>query len=124
MSKILLVEDDIILAKAIVIALKEAGFTTKIALDGEAGLMKARDFKPDLILLDLLMPKKSGEDVLAELKKDKKTKNIPVFIVTVRSEPEAISLCTRLGAEGYFVKSNYTLAEIVREVKKHLKKRA
>ncbi|OGH76771.1 MAG: hypothetical protein A2469_02310 [Candidatus Magasanikbacteria bacterium RIFOXYC2_FULL_40_16] len=120
MSKILIVEDDNILSKAIETALKEGKFKTMTAMDGEEALIKAREFKPDLILLDLIMPKKSGEEVLEELKKDEELKYIPVLVTTVKSEDASISRCVELGARGYFIKAQYTLDEILEQVKKVL----
>ena len=120
MQKILIVEDDNILSKAVKAALTEEGFETLIAVDGEDTLVKAKEFKPDLILLDLILPKKSGEDVLAEIKQDEELKHIPVLVTTVKSEPESISRCVALGAKGYFIKAHYTLEEIVKEIKKVL----
>jgi len=120
MKKILIVEDDNILSKAINTALTEEGYKTLIAIDGEEALIKVKEFEPDLILLDLILPKKSGEEVLAEIKKDEKTKNILVLVATVKSENESISRCVELGARGYFIKSDYTLEEIVNQIKKAL----
>ena len=121
MPKIFIVEDDSILSKAVNTALKEGGFDTLVAADGQAALAKVKKFKPDLILLDLIMPKISGEDVLAELKNDEATKYIPVLITTVKAEPEAISRCLELGAKGYFIKAHYSLEEIVEKVREALK---
>lgn len=120
MHKILIVEDDNILSQALDTALTDAGYKTMVAFDGEDTLIKVRTFKPDLVLLDLLMPKKSGEDTLEELKKDAETKDIPVLVTTVKSDQDSISRCIALGAKGYFIKAHYTLAEILKEVKKIL----
>lgn len=120
MSKILIVEDDNILSKAIDTALQDAGFETVLAKDGEEAVTKVKKIKPDLILLDLILPKKSGEEVLTEIKGDKNLKSIPVLVTTVKSENESISRCIALGARGYFIKAHYTLAEIVEEVRKVL----
>jgi two-component system response regulator VicR len=120
MKKILIVEDDNILSKAINTALTENGYKTLIAVDGEDALIKVKEFEPNLILLDLLLPKKSGEEVLAEIMKDEKTKNIPVLVATVKSENESISRCVELGVRGYFIKAHYTLDEIVDKVKQSL----
>lgn len=120
MKKILIVEDDNILARAINTALKEAGFKTMVAIDGEEAIVKVKEFMPDLILLDLIMPKKTGEEVLAVLKKDDATKDIPVLVATVKSEPNSIEHCMNMGARGYFIKAHYTLDEIIKEVKKVL----
>ncbi|EKD43145.1 MAG: PAS/PAC sensor hybrid histidine kinase [uncultured bacterium] len=120
MKKILIVEDDNILAKAFTIALKDAGFDTMVAIDGEEALEKVRNFKPDLILLDLIIPIKSGEDVLAEIKRDDELKNIPVLVSTVKSDTDSIGRCAALGMRGYFIKAHYTLDDIIKEVKKVL----
>jgi DNA-binding response OmpR family regulator len=123
MPKILIVEDDNILSQAIDTALRKNKFKTLKAMDGEEALSKVKDFKPDLILLDLIMPKKSGEDVLAELKSDEKTKYIPVLVTTVKSEDEAISRCMAMGARGYLIKAHYTLEEIISKIKEVINER-
>jgi len=120
MKKILIVEDDNILSRAINTALTEEGYETIIAIDGEDALVKVKEFEPDLILLDLILPKKSGEEVLAEIMKDEKTKHIPVLVATVKSENESISRCVELGARGYFIKAHYTLDEIADKIKQIL----
>lgn len=121
MSKILIVEDDNILSKAIDTAMKGAGFDTMVAADGDEALKKAAKFKPDLILLDLLLPKKSGEEVLAAIRKDEVLKDIPVLISTVKSDQDSIARCATMGIRGYFIKAHYTLDDIVNQVKKALK---
>ena len=120
-KKILIAEDDNILAKAVNTALTDEGFDTMVAIDGEDALLKVKEFKPDLMLLDLLMPKKSGEEVLAEMKKNDDLKDIPVLVSTVKSDTDSIARCTELGIRGYFIKAHYTLDEIVKEVRKVLK---
>jgi len=120
MKKILIVEDDNILAKAFNITLQDEGYETLVAVDGEDALAKLHNFLPDLILLDLIMPKKSGEDVLKEIKKDDRLKDVPVLISTVKSDTGSISRCVELGIRGYFIKAHYTLEDIAKEVKKVL----
>jgi two-component system alkaline phosphatase synthesis response regulator PhoP len=120
MAKILIVEDDNILSAAVDTALKNAGFETLVATDGVDALKKAYEFVPDLILLDLLMPKKPGEDVLSEIRNDGVIKNVPIIVSSVKSDPEAIAKCTAMGVSGYLVKAHYTLDEIVAMVKKVL----
>ena len=122
MNKILIVEDDYILSKAIDSALTDAGFETVLAMDGEEALEKVKKEQVDLVLLDLLLPKKLGEDVLAEIRKDEELKDLPIFITTVKSDMDSISRCTSLGILGYFIKSDYTLKEIVDKVRAALKK--
>jgi CheY-like chemotaxis protein len=118
MSKILMVEDDNILAKAISTVLSGEGYEVVRAMDGEDGLEKLKKFLPDLILLDLIMPKKSGEEFLAEIKKSAGYKDIPVLVSTVKSDTESISRCMALGISGYFIKAHYSLDDIIKEVKK------
>lgn len=120
MQKILVVEDDNILAKAFHIALSTDGYDVQVAVDGEDALNKLEHFIPDLILLDLIIPKLSGEEVLAEIKKNSNLNNIPVLVSTVKSDPGSISRCIELGARGYFIKAHYTLDDISKEVKKIL----
>ena len=76
--------------------------------------------KPDLVLLDLLMPKKTGEEVLAEMKKIDAVKDIPVLVLTVKIDEESISRCIELGVRGYFIKSHYTLEEITKKIESTL----
>ncbi len=119
-KKVLVIEDDIILRKAIVTALKDAEFDISEALDGDEGLRKAISEKPDLILLDLILPKKSGWSVLDDLKKNDKVKDIPVLVLTVVPALESIEKCTKMGAVGYLIKSDYSLDDIVTSVKEHI----
>ena len=120
-KKILVVEDDKILSKAIVQALTDAGFKTDMAFDGKEGIAKMRKSLPDLILLDLLMPRKRGEEVLKAAKRYKNTRNIPVLVLTVVDDMASVANCLKIGAAGYFIKSQYTLGEIVRKVKEKLR---
>ena len=120
MNKILIIEDDNILSKAINTVLTKEGYETLIGIDGEDALLKVKEFKPDLILLDLILPKKSGEEVLVEIMKNAETKNIPVLVVTVKSEDESVARCIDLGARGYFIKAHYTLDEITNKIKQTL----
>ncbi len=96
MIKILLVDDSKFLRLATERALARAGYEVSSASDGEAGLRLAREKKPDLILLDMLLPKMSGPDVLAALKKDPLTASIPVVVMTGMSQKNA----ERLQADG------------------------
>lgn len=120
MKKILIVEDDNILAKAFSIALKDEKFDVVVASNGQEALEKAHAFRPDLILLDLIIPIKSGEEVLAEIKRNDELKHIPVLVSTVKSDSDSISRCAVLGMRGYFIKAHYTLDDVVKEVKKVL----
>ena len=88
------------------------------ALDGEIGLKLARSKKPDLILLDLVLPKVHGFEVLKELKSDLGTKDIPIIVLTNLEAIEDVNKAIELGAKTYLVKTQYNLEEVVEKVKK------
>lgn len=116
-NRIVIIEDDEILAKVLYTELSEAGFDVSQAFDGEAGLELVRSKHPNLVLLDLILPKKHGFEVLEELKKSPETKAIPVMILTLLGEDEDVKKGMRLGADDYLVKSSHAIAEIVEKVK-------
>lgn len=116
-QKIILIEDDEILSKVLLSEFNDAGFEILQAFDGSAGLEMVKKEKPDLVLLDLILPKKLGLEVLAELKKSPQTQGIPVIILSVLGEDEDIKKALGLGASDYLVKSNHATAEIVEKIK-------
>ncbi|PIT88707.1 MAG: response regulator [Candidatus Magasanikbacteria bacterium CG10_big_fil_rev_8_21_14_0_10_36_32] len=118
MHKILIVEDDNILAQAIYTAVRRAGFSAEVAVDGEDALKKMKKIKPDVVLLDLILPKRSGEDVLGAMKQDETLKEVPVLVITVKGDKETISQCVKMGIRGYLIKAHYTLQEIINQIKK------
>lgn len=119
-TTILLAEDDIILAELYTERLKQEGFTVVHAGNGEDALEYVKQYNPSLIILDIMMPKMNGLDVLKTLKESPDTKAIPVLIVTALvQEIERINkMLTQ--ADGYIVKSEVLPAEIIEEVKKRL----
>lgn len=119
---ILVIEDEQTILKAISIALEEAGFHVLSAIDGETGEQMAAAQTPDLILLDIILPRKNGLDVLKGLKNNAATNAIPVILLTNLSDTETVSQGVALGARGYLVKANYSLDEVVTKVKDVLKK--
>jgi CheY-like chemotaxis protein len=122
MKKILFIEDESALQKSLGDTLKNEGYEVISALDGEVGLRLAKTKKPDLILLDLILPKMDGFEVLEELVQDPKTKDIPVIILTNLERMEDIERALELGAKTYLVKANYTLKEVIEKVKQTLAK--
>lgn len=116
-QKIVLVEDDETLAEVLYSELAEAGFEVFPAFDGIEGLKQIREKKPDLVLLDLILPGKHGFEVLEEVKKSPDTEKIPVIILSLLGEDEDIKKGLRLGANDYIVKSSHAIAEIVEKVK-------
>lgn len=120
MKKILLIEDEANLQKTMSEALRRAGYESINALDGEIGLNLAKNKKPDLILLDLVLPRLHGLEVLKKIKEDEETKAIPVIILTNLENMEDVDKAIALGATTYLVKTRYTLEEVTGKVKKAL----
>ena len=101
--------------------LEKAGFKIIQALDGEIGLNLAEKEKPDLILLDLILPKISGFEVLKRLKENKETKDIPVIILTNLEESTDVGKSLELGATTYLVKSDQSLDDVLERIKETLR---
>ena len=116
-NKILVVEDEEILLTALREELESGGYEVEGAMDGVEGLEKTKSYKPDLILLDLVMPKMDGMEMLGKLKGDEGTRDIPVMILTNLSDYERISEALSLGAMDYLVKANYKLEDLMDKVK-------
>lgn len=118
MKKILFIEDEETLQRTFKEILKRANYEMFGSLDGEDGLKTALNEKPDLILLDLILPKMHGLEVLKELKSKPETKNIPVIILTNLEGTEEIEKALELGATTYLVKTSYSLEEIIKKIRK------
>ena len=120
-KKILLVEDEEMLANMYQVKFQNDGFHLIKAGNGEEGLALADKEKPDMILLDVIMPKMDGFTVLKRLKENPNTKNIPVLLLTNLGQDEDIKKGNELGAVGYLVKANITPSEVVAKVKETMK---
>src|SRR3989344_515758 len=118
--KIVLVEDDPFLSKVLAFRLGEENFNIVLAEDGEQAIKKIKSEKPELVLLDLLLPKKSGLEVLEEIKKDENTKKIPVIILSNLGQQTDINKGLQLGAVDYLVKANFGIKDIVEKIKEIL----
>lgn len=97
------------------------GFSVSQAFDGKDGLDKAKAEKPDIILLDIILPKLDGFLVLKEIKNDAVLKKTPILLLTNLGQDDDIKKGKSLGAEGYFVKANHSPAEIVEQIRQQLK---
>ncbi|MEI7690554.1 MAG: response regulator [bacterium] len=117
MSKILLVEDDSALRDIYSTRFLAEGYEVVTAADGEQALTTAVKEKPNLILLDVMMPKISGFDVLDILRTTPETKDSKIIIMTALSQPSDMSKGRNLGADDYLVKSQVTLTDVVEKVK-------
>ena len=115
-KKILIVEDDRSLQKALVQVLEKHHYVTSSAFDGEAGLRAAQNEKPDLIVLDIILPKKDGFAFLQEMKEDPAIASIPVIVLTNLEDSVNIERALGLGAQTFLVKTNYQLEEIAEKV--------
>ena len=116
-SKILLVEDDKMLADMYITKFTKEGLEVMRAEDGAEGLEMAQKHKPDLILLDIIMPKLDGFAVLRELKRPMRIINMHILLLTNLGQSEDVEKGKELGADDYFIKANHTPAEIVEKVK-------
>ena len=118
--RILVAEDDRFLRKAAEMALKRQGYTVLTAADGEEALRTARSVLPDLILLDLIMPKLNGFDVLQALKKDAPTAHIPVIILSNLGQDRDVQQAMDAGAAAYLIKTDLSLQALVQRVEEAL----
>lgn len=120
-QKILLVEDDTFLAGMYVSKLNLENFDVKLAENGEDGLNLAKKELPDLILLDILLPRMDGFEVLKALKADSKTAKIPVILLTNLGQKKDVDHGLSLGAEDYLIKAHFMPNEVIAKIKKILK---
>lgn len=103
-AKILLVDDEPDLVQLVSMRLTSAGYEVEVAYDGQEALEKVKQSKPDLMILDLMLPKMNGYKVCRLLKFDERTKEIPILIFTARAQVEDITLATECGADAYLTK--------------------
>ncbi|MEK7099419.1 MAG: response regulator [Patescibacteria group bacterium] len=121
MKKILFIEDESALQKAVTAVLAEEGFEVRSAVTGEDGLALAKRDVPDIILLDLVLPQKDGFAVLEELKKDPATSRVPVIIMSNLESSADVQKALDRGAMTYLVKMNYKLEDVVEKIRQTLK---
>lgn len=121
LKKILMVEDDDALASVYQTRLDAEGFSVKRVSNGEEALASAIEYHPDLILLDVMMPKVSGFDVLDILRNTPETANIRIIMLTALSQDSDKERAKSLGVDDYLVKSQVVIADVVERIKHHLK---
>lgn len=115
--KVVLVEDDKFLQKILVTKFTKEGFDVRASSDAEQGLQMILTEAPDIVLLDLILPRMSGFDLLTELKANGKTKKIPVVILSNLGQEEDINRAKSLGALDFLVKADISINEVVQKVK-------
>lgn len=118
MAKILLVEDDPFLIDIYTTKLKEAGFEVVVADDGKKAVAMAQKEKPDLIVLDIVLPHVDGWEVLRQIKADAQLADTKVLILSNLGQKEEMGKGFRLGAAGYLIKAHYTPSQVADEIKK------
>jgi len=120
-KKILVIEDDKFLRELITRKLSDDGFVTVEARDGEEGIKKVKEEKPDLVLLDLILPSIDGFEVLSQIKKDENLKSIPIIILSNLGQKEEVEKGLKMGAVDYLIKAHFTPGEIIEKIKSILK---
>ena len=120
-KKIVLADDEAFIALAYKEGLERAGFDVTVAHDGDEALIKVKEVMPDLVLLDLIMPKKNGFEVLKQLKADKDTKDMTIVILSNLSQHSDENQARKAGAVDFMVKADHSLKEVVERVQSHIK---
>lgn len=119
-AKILIIEDDRYISKMYQLKLSLDGFDVQVADNGRIGVDKVKEFKPDIILTDILMPEMDGFEVIKMVKADEDSKTIPILIMSNLGQEDHIQKGLELGALGYIVKSQYTPSKVVDKIKEIL----
>ena len=117
MAKVLVVEDDTVLSSIMVRKLTSAGYEVHAALDGFSAELEAKDWHPDLMLLDLLLPDKDGWDILQHIRADNVTNKISVIVLSNLSDKETVEKVRKFGITDYFIKANTSPGEVVAKVR-------
>jgi DNA-binding response OmpR family regulator len=119
-KRILIIEDEEILMNLLQRKLLQEGYEVSVARDGDEGLKTMRENSPDLILLDILMPRVSGIEVMEEMQRDGRLKDIPVIIISNSGQPVEIDQAQKLGAKDWLIKTEFDPQEVVEKVKKQI----
>ena len=122
MKKILIIEDDPFLSEMYADKFIENNFETEVASDGKLGLAKIEEFCPDLVLLDIVLPKMDGFEVLKKIKEKEKLKEIPIVLLTNLGQKNEVEKGLALGAQEYIIKAHFTPTAVVTRVKEILDK--
>jgi len=121
-KKILLIEDEKLMINLLQKKLIQEGYEVKVALNGEEGLKAMREEKPDVILLDIIMPKMGGFEVMEEMGKDPALKEIPIIIISNSGQPVELDKAKELGAKDWLIKTEFDPQEVVDKVVKQIGK--
>lgn len=121
-TKVLIIEDEEMLVNMYISKFEKEGYGIEKALNGREGLEKVKNYNPEIILLDVIMPEMDGFMVLKQLKSEASTKNIPVIMLTNLGQEEDVEKGKKLGVKDYLVKANLTPSQVVDKVKEVLSK--
>ena len=120
MKKILLIEDEEIMIDLLQRKIAQEGYEIRVARNGEEGLAAMKEKKPDLVLLDIIMPKMEGFEVMEHMQADKDLKKIPVIVISNSGQPVEIDRAQKLGAKDWLIKTEFDPQEVIEKVKKQL----
>lgn len=120
MKKILIVEDEDIIIELLEKKLTQEGYEISIAHNGEEGLKMVKEIKPDIVLLDIVMPKKSGYEVMEEMNKDPELNKIPIIIISNSGQPVELDKAKELGAKDWLIKTEFDPNEVAEKVRKQI----
>jgi len=119
-KKILIIEDEEIMINLLQKKLSQEGYNVSVARNGEEGLRLIKETMPDLVLLDIIMPKMGGLEVMEAMQKDEKLKDIPVIIVSNSGQPVEIDKAKELGVKDWLIKTEFDPQEVINKVKKQI----
>lgn len=119
-KKILLIEDEELIYNLLERKLEQEGYQVAVGKDGIEGLEKMRGERPDLVLLDIVMPKKGGFEVMEEMRKDENLRNIPVVVISNSGQPVELDKAKELGARDWLIKTEFDPQEVIEKVRKQI----
>jgi len=119
-KKILLIEDEELIITLLQRKLEKEGYQVSVAKDGIEGMEKMREDSPDLILLDIVMPRMGGFEVMEEMRKEKELKIIPIIIISNSGQPVELDRAKKLGARDWLIKTEFDPQEVLTKVKKQI----
>ena len=119
-KKILMIEDEEIMIDLLQRKIAQEGYEISVARNGEEGLAAMKEKKPDLVLLDIIMPKMGGFEVMEKMQKDKDLKKIPVIVISNSGQPVEIDRAQKMGAEDWLIKTQFDPKEVIEKIKKQI----
>ena len=120
MKKVILVEDEQVIVDLLERKLVQEGYDVTVARDGVEGLKKMKELKPDLVLLDIIMPRMGGFEVMAQMGKDPELKEIPIIIISNSGQPVELDKARELGARDWLIKTEFDPQEVLDKVKRQI----